>query len=95
MSIPQSLATILRDHVLHGMNARIPRTHRYQVADFGSRLARFFTRVHARRFRPALSEIMPHSPPLDSKLRQAFECVQDDGRCAQSVRFTLSPRSEH
>jgi hypothetical protein len=55
------------------MIERIPGTHRHQVTEFGLRVALFFTRVHARLFRPALSEFMPHSPPANSKLRQAFE----------------------
>jgi hypothetical protein len=32
--------------------------------------------VHARLFRPLLSEIMPHSPPVGPKLRQAFEKLE-------------------
>jgi hypothetical protein len=55
------------------MIERIPGTHRYQVTKFGLRVALFFTRLHARLFRPALSEFMPHSRPANSKLRQALK----------------------
>ena len=58
------------------MIERLPGTHRYQVTEFGLRVALFFTRVHARLFRPALSEIRPHPPPVDSKLRQSFEKLE-------------------
>jgi hypothetical protein len=38
----------LRRLRLHGMIERVPKTHRYQVTDFGFRVALFFTRTHAR-----------------------------------------------
>jgi hypothetical protein len=41
---------------LHGLIERVPRTHRYQVTARGLRIALFFTRVHARLFRPGLAE---------------------------------------
>lgn len=75
---PGRMTYDLRRLRLHGMIERIPGTHRYQVTEIGLRVALFFTRVHARLFRPALSELMPHSPPVDSKLRQAFEKLEDE-----------------
>ncbi len=73
---PGRMTYDLRRLRLHGMIERIPGTHRYQVTKSGLRVALFFTRVHARLFRPALSELMPHSPPADSKLRRAFEKLE-------------------
>jgi hypothetical protein len=73
---PGRMTYDLRRLRLHGMIERLSGTHRYQVTDFGLRAALFFTRVHARLFRPVLSEIMPHSPPLGPKLRQAFEKLE-------------------
>lgn len=73
---PGRMTYDLRRLRLHGMIERIARTHRYQVTDFGLRVALFFTRVQARLIRPALSEFMPHSPPVDSKFRQAFEKLE-------------------
>jgi len=75
---PGRISYDLRRLRLHGMIERIPGTHRYQVTETGLRVALFFTRVHARLFRPALSEFMPHSPPVDSKLRQAFEKLETE-----------------
>jgi hypothetical protein len=73
---PGRVSYDLRRLRLHGMIERIPGTHRYQVTETGLRVALFFTRVHARLFRPALSEFMPYSAPVDSKLRQAFEKLE-------------------
>jgi len=75
---PGRMTYDLRRLRLHGMIERIPGTHRYQVTDFGLRVALFFTRVQARLFRPALSELMPHSPPVDSRLRQAFHHLEHE-----------------
>jgi hypothetical protein len=38
------------------------------VTDFGFRAALFFTRVHARLYRPGVAGILPHAPPCDSRL---------------------------
>ena len=73
---PGRVSYDLRRLRLHGMIERLPGTHRYRVTETGLRVALFFTRVHARLFRPALSEFMPHSPPVDSQLRQAFEKLE-------------------
>ena len=75
---PGRMTYDLRRLRLHGMIERIPGTHRYQVTDYGLRVALFFTRVPARLFRPALSELMPHSPPVHSRLRQAFDHVEHE-----------------
>jgi len=60
----------LRRLRLHGMIERIPKTHRYQVTDFGFRAALFFTRTHARLYRPGLAEVLPNAPPGDSQLQR-------------------------
>jgi hypothetical protein len=58
----------LRRLRLHGMIERIPKTHRYRVTEFGLRAALFFTRVHARLYRPAVAEVTAKSPPESSDL---------------------------
>ena len=63
----------LRRLRLHGMIERIPKTHRYRVTEFGLRAALFFTRVHARLYRPGVAPILPNAPPTSSSLQQAFE----------------------
>jgi len=62
----------LRRLRLHGMIERIPKSHRYQVTDFGFRAALFFTRTHARLYRPGFAEVqpkLPNAPPVDSDIR--------------------------
>ena len=62
----------LRRLRLHGLIERLPGTHRYRVTEPGLRLALFFTRVHARLFRPGLSVVMPDAAQGDAPLRRAF-----------------------
>ena len=57
----------LRRLRLHGMIERIPKTHRYRVTEFGLRATLFFTRVHARLYRPAVADSDGKSP--SGKLR--------------------------
>jgi hypothetical protein len=45
----------LRRLRLHGLIQRVSRRHRYQVTAPGRRIARWFTRTHARRLRPKLA----------------------------------------
>jgi len=55
----------------HGLIARIPRTHRYQVTDSGLRHALFLTRLHNRFLRTGLAELTDPDPPAPSRLRAA------------------------
>ena len=47
----------LRRLRLHGLIARIPKSHRYQLTEKGLRLSQFYTRAHIRLFRPGLSHV--------------------------------------
>ena len=67
----------LRRLRLHGMIERIPKTHRYRVTEFGLRAALFFTRVHARLYRPVVTQVMAHAPPENSPLRRHFAKFED------------------
>jgi len=51
---PGSMTYDLRRLRLHGLIRRIPRTWRYQVTDYGLRIALFFTRSYDRLLRPGL-----------------------------------------
>jgi hypothetical protein len=76
----------LRRLRLHGLIARVPGTHRYRVTDRGLRTALFFTRVHARLFRPGLALVLPDATEDDASLRRAFvqlERAMDDW-CAEA-----------
>ena len=66
----------LRRLRLHGLIERIPKTHRYQVTDFGLRSALFFTRFYARILRPGLASVIPQDVPATSKLRTSFEALE-------------------
>ncbi len=63
----------LRRLRLHGLIQRIPQTHRYQVTEFGWRVAFFFTRTYARLIRPGLAQIVPQAPPTNNRLRLRFD----------------------
>jgi len=60
---PGRMTYDLRRLRLHGLIARIPRTHRYRLTEEGLRTALFFTRTHARLFRPGLSHVLAPAPP--------------------------------
>jgi DNA-binding PadR family transcriptional regulator len=62
----------LRRLRLHGLIERVPGRHRYQVTARGLRIALFFTRVHARLFRPGAAALLPAAVRDDSRLRRAF-----------------------
>jgi len=73
---PGRLTYDLRRLRLHGLIARIPKTHRYQVTPFGLRLALFVTRVHARLFRPAVALLTPALARDHAPLRGAFDRLE-------------------
>ena len=68
----------LRRLRLHGMIEKIPKTHRYRVTPFGLRAALFFTRTHARLYRPAVLEVMTNAPPQDGGLARQFARVEEE-----------------
>jgi len=77
-SITQGRMTYdLRRLRLHGMIERIPKTHRYQVTPFGMRAALFFTRVHARLYRPGVTQLSTKAPPENSRLALQFQKLED------------------
>jgi hypothetical protein len=76
----------LRRLRLHGLITRVPGTHRYRVTEHGLRLALFFTRVHARLFRPGLAVVMPEAGRDPGGLRHAFHQLERamDQWCAKA-----------
>jgi len=83
---PGRMTYQLRRLRLHGLIARVPGTHTYQVTEPGLRLALFFTRVHARLFRPGLSLVLPDAAQDDAPLRRAFAQLERamDQWCAEA-----------
>ena len=66
----------LRRLRLHGLIARIPRSHRYQVTDFGYRSAMFLTRAYNRLFRTGLAVLAGPDPPHPAPLRSAMHRLE-------------------
>jgi len=62
----------LRRLQLHGLIARLPKTHRYHGTDRGWRVAWFCTRTYAAVFRPGLAQLLETDPLAASPLRRAF-----------------------
>ncbi len=71
---PGQLTYDLRRLRLKGLLARVPHTQRYQVTAEGRRIALFFTRLHARLFRPGFAAFDP-TDPVPRPLADAFAAV--------------------
>lgn len=75
---------------LHGLIARIPHTHRYEITHLGKRVALFFTKLNARVLRPGLSQLFegcpkaPHRPLAKAiqALDHAFDALVADAKLA-------------
>jgi len=82
---PGRMTYDLRRLRLHALIQRIPHSHRYQVTDVGMRVAMFFSRTYVRLLCPVLSDIMPQASPSGSKLRKAFNYLQQqiDSQCQE------------
>ena len=61
----------LRRLRLHGLIERVPNSTRYTVTERGIKVALWFSRCHARLFRPALGELLAQGYPEDVPLRRA------------------------
>jgi hypothetical protein len=67
----------LRRLRLKGLIFRPPRTHRYFVTPYGWKVARLFSRLEARVFRPAMAMFTANDAVLPFPLRQALDRVDD------------------
>jgi hypothetical protein len=63
----------LRRLRLHGLIQRVANSHRYTVTERGQQVALWFSRCHARLFRPALGELLCRDLPEQGPLRRALE----------------------
>jgi hypothetical protein len=64
----------LRRLRLHGLIARIPKTHRYRLTSFGLRVTLFCTRTYNRILRPGLGRLVDSTlRPLPEPLRCSFD----------------------
>ncbi|PRP95221.1 hypothetical protein ENSA7_75350 [Enhygromyxa salina] len=62
---------------LHGLIERIPNSHRYEVTDFGFRVALLITRTYNRVLRPGHAAVHDTQPPAPIPLRKAFNKVDE------------------
>ncbi len=72
---PARMSYDLRRLRLHGIIAKIPNTHRYEVTEEGIRVCLFLVKVHNRVIRPGLSQLFDGCPkasnhPLATAMRQ-------------------------
>jgi hypothetical protein len=67
----------LRRLRLKGLIWRVPNTQRYLLTPYGRKVALFFTRLHARVFRPGFAALDP-SVPLPSALTEALSQVDHE-----------------
>ncbi len=63
----------LRRLRLHGLIERVPGSTRYTVTERGIKVALWFSRCHARLFRPALGELLADEFPDDAPMRRALD----------------------
>jgi hypothetical protein len=69
---PGQMTYHLRRLRLHGIIARVPKSHRYRVTDTGWRTILFCTRCYNRLLRPGLARIMPPEAAPDTLLHRRF-----------------------
>lgn len=72
---PHQMTYDLRRLRLKGLIYRPPRTNRYFVTPYGWKVARLFSRLEARVFRPAMSMFTANDAVLPFPLRQALDRV--------------------
>jgi predicted MarR family transcription regulator len=73
-----------------GLIERVPGRHRYTLTALGRRVASFFTKLHLRVVRPALTDLDP-GPPADSRRQRS---LAQAWRRLDQVLDTLIARAE-
>ena len=70
---PGQMTYHLRRLRLHGLIARVPKSHRYRITPSGGRTILFCSRCHNRLFRPGLAQVIPDEASPGTTLRQRFD----------------------
>src|SRR3984893_1900237 len=70
---PGQMTYHLRRLRLHGIIARVPKSHRYRITDEGWRTILFSTRCYNRLLRPGLAQVLPNEAAPDTTLRRRFD----------------------
>ena len=73
---PGRMSYDLRRLRLHGIIARIPKSQRYRLTDFGLKTALFYSRMYQRLLRPGLSQLCDLKTTGSAPLHQAFAKLQ-------------------
>jgi hypothetical protein len=74
---PGQMTYHLRRLRLHGLIARVPKSHRYRVTEQGWRTILFCTRCYTRLLRPGLSQLLPDQAAPQTRLRLRFDQLDD------------------
>jgi hypothetical protein len=74
---PGQMTYHLRRLRLHGLIARLPKSHRYALTAPGWRTILFCTRCYSRLLRPSLAQLLPANPPEPTTLRRRFEQLEE------------------
>ena len=88
---PSQMTYDLRRLRLKGLIYRPPKTHRYYLTPYGWKVARLFTRLEARVFRPAMAMFTSHDAVLPFPLRAALNRV--DAQLDQLI-YAAFPHSQ-
>ena len=70
---PGQMTYHLRRLRLHGLIARVPKSHRYRITDEGWRTILFSTRCYNRLLRPGLAQVLPNEAAPNTILRRRFD----------------------
>jgi hypothetical protein len=70
---PGQMTYHLRRLRLHGLIARVPKSHRYRVTDGGWRVILFLARCYDRVLRPGLTRVIPDQAASDTDLQRRFD----------------------
>ena len=70
---PGQMTYHLRRLRLHGLIARVPKSHRYRITDEGWRTLLFCTRCYNRLLRPGLAQVLPDEATPGTPLRRRFD----------------------
>jgi hypothetical protein len=81
---PGRMTYQLRRLRLHGLIARVPKSHRYRLTPLGLRTALFFTRSYGRLLRPGYAAVVDTPAPAPRRVADAFSRLSEamDGCCA-------------
>jgi hypothetical protein len=70
---PGQMTYHLRRLRLHGLIARVPKSHRYRITEVGWRTILFYTRCYNRVLRPGMAQVIPVEASPGTPLRQRFD----------------------